>query len=78
MAREAGQAEALEAVHLVLAAAAIEARRAGALVHVALAMLAGEARWTKAVVAVHQILASERETGREVSGRADANMTGGG
>lgn len=60
-AREAGQAEALEAVHLVLAAAAVEARRARALVNVPLAVLAGEAQWTEAVVAVHQVLARENE-----------------
>lgn len=58
--REAGQTQALEAVHLVLAAAAVQARRAGALVHVLLAVLAGEAGRAHAPVAVDQVLKREQ------------------
>lgn len=65
---EAGQAEALEAVHLVLTAAAVEARRARALVHVPLAVIAGEARRAEAVVAVHQVLVREDEKEEEEGG----------
>lgn len=68
VAREAGQTEALEAVHLVLAAAAIEARRARALVHISLAVLASEAWRAEAVVAVHQVLAREEEEEEEMEG----------
>lgn len=54
--REASQAQALEAVHFVLTAAAVQARRARALVDVLLAVLAGEAGRAHATVAIYQIL----------------------
>lgn len=54
--REARQTQALEAVHLVLTAAAIQARRADALVHVPLAVLAGESEQTHAAVTIYQVL----------------------
>lgn len=51
--REAGQAEALEAVHFVLTAAVVQARRARALVDVPLTVLASEAGWALAAIAVY-------------------------
>lgn len=60
--REAGETQALEAVDLVLAAAAVQTRRARALVDVPLAVLAGEAGRACAPVSVHQVLGG-RETG---------------
>lgn len=60
--RKAGQTQALEAVHFVLTAAAVQARRARAFVHVLLAVLAGEAGRAHATVAIYQIL-KERSQG---------------
>lgn len=51
--RKAGQAQALEAVHFVLTAAAVQARRARALVDVPLTVLASEAGWALAAIAVY-------------------------
>lgn len=56
--RKAGETQALEAVHFVLTAPAVQAGRARAFVEVPLAVLAGEARWARATIAVYQILAS--------------------
>ena len=53
---EASQTQALEAVHFVLTAAAVQTRRAGALVHVPLTVLPGEAGRTHAPIAVYQVL----------------------
>lgn len=55
---KASQTQALEAVHFVLTAPAIQARRARALVDVPLTMLAGKARGAHATIAIHQVLAS--------------------
>lgn len=60
--RKAGQTQALEAVHFVLTAAAVQARRARAFVDVLLAVLAGEAGRAHATVAIYQIL-KERSRG---------------
>lgn len=56
VARETGQAQALEAIDVVLATAAVQARATGALVYVLLAVLAAEARGTKATVPIHHVL----------------------
>lgn len=57
--REAGETQALEAVDLVLAAAAVQTRRARALVDVPLAVFAGEAGRACAPVSVHQVLGGQ-------------------
>lgn len=62
---ESGRTQAAEAVHLIVAAAAVEARPADTLVHIALAVLAGEAWSAHAAVAVHQVLS---QTGDGVCG----------
>lgn len=54
--REAGQTQTLEAVHLVLTAAAVQTRWAGTFVHVPLAVLASKAGGARAAVPVHQVL----------------------
>lgn len=61
--RDAGRTQAAEAVDLVVAAAAVEARRAGALVHVALTVLAAETRSAHTFITVDQVL---RETRTEI------------
>ena len=53
---EACEAEALEAVHLVLTLAAVEAGRARTLVHVLLTVVPREARRARTAVRVHQVL----------------------
>lgn len=55
--------QAVEAVNFVMATATIEARPAGALVHVFLAVFAGETRSALTLITVHQVL-NERETFR--------------
>lgn len=54
--REAGQTQTLEAVHLVLTAAAVQTRRAGTVVHIPLTVLASKAWGTRAAIPVHQVL----------------------
>lgn len=51
----------MEAVDLVVAAAAIEARPAGALVHVFLTVVAAETGSAHTLITIHQVL-NERET----------------
>lgn len=46
----------MEAINFVVAAAAVEARPAGALVHVRLAAFAAEAQSAHTLKAVHQVL----------------------
>lgn len=70
---EASQTQALKSVHFVLAAAAVQTRRARALVDVPLAVLAGEPRRARAPIAVYQVLGKrgrKRVWGRE----AGANL----
>lgn len=53
--------QAVEAAHLIKAAAAVEARRAGALVHVFVTVFAAEARSARTLIAVQQVLSESRE-----------------
>lgn len=50
----------MEAVHFVVAAAAVEARPAGALVHVFLTVFTAESQSARTFITVHQVL-RERE-----------------
>jgi len=68
MSREAGQAQALEAVHLVLTARVVQTRCTRTLVDVPLAVLTGEARGAHAPIAVYQVL---REKGTRVKPHAE-------
>lgn len=54
--RETRWTQAVEAVNFVMATAAVEARPAGALVHVFLTVFTAEARSTLTFITVHQVL----------------------
>lgn len=65
--REAGQTQALEAVHFILTASAVQARRARTFVNVPLAVLARKAGWADTTIAVHQVLIGRNQGERHAA-----------